>query len=58
MDYLDLWSLLVQHFCYRFCLTVKSDFQTVFTEDDPNLILRSKHLHVVHCNALLEDPET
>ena len=42
--------------CCRFCLTNKEEILSVFTEDNPGLILRSKELHIEHCNALSEDP--
>lgn len=34
--------------CCRFCLTNKEDIQSVFTEDGPGLILRSKELYIEH----------
>lgn len=44
-------------FCWmRFCLTNQEDTQSVFTEDEPGLILRSKELYIEQFNALSEDP--
>ena len=43
-------------YCCRFCLTNKEEIQSVFTENNPGLVLRSKELYVEHCNALSEDP--
>lgn len=43
------------HFC-RFCLVSKDEVQTVFNEDHPKIVLRSKELHTEHCKALNESP--
>lgn len=43
-------------YCCRFCLTDKTKLQSVFSEDDPDLILRTKELYSEHCNALAQDP--
>ena len=43
-------------YCCRFCLTDKTRLQTVFSEDDPDLILRSKELYSEHCNAMAQNP--
>ena len=42
------------HFC-RFCLTSKDEVQSVFTEDHPGLVFRSKELHTENCKALNEN---
>ncbi|XP_041823596.1 uncharacterized protein LOC121628577 [Melanotaenia boesemani] len=48
-------SFSATHWC-RFCLTNKEEIQSVFTENNPGLVLRSRELIVEHCNALREDP--
>lgn len=48
-------SFSATNFC-RFCLTCKEDLQSVFTEDDPGVIFRSKELHTEHCKVLNENP--
>ncbi|XP_041935316.1 uncharacterized protein LOC121697735 [Alosa sapidissima] len=42
--------------CCRFCLISKGEIQSIFNEDDPGLVLRSRALHIEHCNALSEEP--
>lgn len=48
-------SLSATHWC-RFCLTNKEEIQSVFSENNPGLVLRSKELYTEHCNTLSEDP--
>lgn len=43
-------------YCCRFCLTTKEELQSVFTEDNPCLIFRTKEIHAEHCAALMENP--
>ncbi len=43
-------------YCCRFCLIDKTKLQSVFSEDDPDLIIRTKELYSEHCNALAQDP--
>ena len=43
-------------YCCRFCLSTKEELQSVFTEDHPGLIFRTKEIHTEHCAALQEDP--
>ncbi|KAK6316931.1 hypothetical protein J4Q44_G00123310 [Coregonus suidteri] len=43
-------------YCYRFCLTEKVDFQTVFSEDDPRVTLQTKHMHSDHCQTIQLNP--
>ncbi|CAI5671395.1 unnamed protein product [Oreochromis niloticus] len=40
----------------RFCLVNKEEIQSVFNEDSSDIVLRSRELHIEHCNALSEDP--
>lgn len=41
--------------CCRFCVTEKSDFQTLFSEND--MVLRTKEIHSEHCKMLLSNPQ-
>lgn len=50
-----LESFRANYFC-RFCLTEKSSAQSVFSEDDPSLILRSAFLNDQHYLNLADDP--
>ena len=43
--------------CCRFCLVCKTDFQKVFSEDHPDMILRSKEVHAGHCQLIQSTPE-
>jgi len=43
-------------YCCRFCLTDKRKLQSVFSEDESDLILRTKELYLEHCNAIPQDP--
>ncbi|KAG7478554.1 hypothetical protein JOB18_002184 [Solea senegalensis] len=43
-------------YCCRFCLTDKTSLQSVFSEDDPDLILRTKELYLEHCNNMAQNP--
>lgn len=40
--------------CCRCCLTDKASLQSVFCEDDPDLILRTRDLTSEHCNAVAQ----
>lgn len=42
--------------CCRFCLITKEELQSVFTEDHPGLVFRSREIHSEHCAALRENP--
>lgn len=44
------------HYCCRFCLTERKDFQSIFDEDDSRVILRNKDLHHQHCQAIESNP--
>lgn len=44
------------HYSCRFCLTEKRELQSVFSEDHPGLILRSKELHSEHIDAIQQNP--
>lgn len=43
-------------YCCRLCLTDRSEYQSVFSEDHPGLTLRSKDLHVEHVRVIQENP--
>lgn len=43
-------------YCCRFCLLEKHRFQTVFCEDDPEVVLRTVHMHAQHCQTIQTDP--
>ena len=43
-------------YCCRFCLLEKHCFQTVFCEDDPEVILRTVDMHKQHCQTIQTDP--
>ncbi|CAI5662779.1 unnamed protein product [Oreochromis niloticus] len=45
-----------RYFC-RLCLIAKQDAQSVYTEDDPKIILRGKELFEMHCSELQSDPQ-
>lgn len=49
-------SFSSRHFC-RLCLIEKSDCQTVYSEDDPKVILRGKDVFEMHCRSLQENPQ-
>ena len=44
-------------YCCRFCLTEREDYQKVFSEDHPNMRLRTKELHADHCQLIKASPE-
>lgn len=46
----------MQPTCCRFCLTDKTKLQSIFSVDDPDLIIGTKELYSEHCNALAQDP--
>ncbi|KAI2644933.1 hypothetical protein H4Q32_026114 [Labeo rohita] len=48
-------SFRARHSC-RFCLTEREDYQTVFCEDESNVIFRTKETHLRHCEAIQADP--
>ena len=48
-------SFSATYYC-RFCLTSKAEAQSMFTEDDPGMIFRTKEMHAEHCAALQENP--
>lgn len=37
--------------CCRFCI-IKNEFQIVFSEDDQNVVLRTKDMHAEHCHTI------
>lgn len=39
-------------YCCRFCLLEKDCFQSVFSEDDPKVILRTVDMHSHHCQTI------
>lgn len=43
--------------CCRFCLIEKSDFQTVFCEDEESVILQTKDIHAEHCHTIQTTPQ-
>ncbi|KAJ8274815.1 hypothetical protein COCON_G00094400 [Conger conger] len=43
-------------YCCRFCLLEKARFQTVFCEDDPDVVLRTVEMHAQHCQTIQTDP--
>lgn len=43
-------------YCCRFCLLEKHCFQTVFCEDDPEIVLRTVEMHTRHCQTVQTDP--
>lgn len=43
-------------YCCRLCLTDKSQYQSVFSEDHPGLTLRTKDLHIEHVRVIQENP--
>ncbi|XP_040924480.2 uncharacterized protein LOC114846307 isoform X1 [Betta splendens] len=43
--------------CCRFCVIDKSDFQTVFCEDDQSVLFRTKDMHEKHCHTLQTNPQ-
>ena len=43
-------------YCCRFCLLEKHCFQTVFCEDDPEVVLRTVDAHAQHCQTVQTDP--
>ncbi|XP_053097912.1 uncharacterized protein LOC113523917 [Pangasianodon hypophthalmus] len=49
-------SFSSHHFC-RLCLIDKNDSQTVYSEDDPKVILRGKEIYEMHCQSLQENPQ-
>lgn len=38
-------------YCCRFCILEKTDFQTVFSEDEESVILRTRNMHAEHAHA-------
>ena len=49
-------SFSSRHFCHH-CLIEKNDCQTVFSEDDPKVILRGKDVCKMHCQSLRENSQ-
>ena len=43
-------------YCCCFCLLEKHCFQTVFCEDDPEVVLRTVDMHKQHCQTIQTDP--
>lgn len=43
-------------YCCRFCLLEKHRFQTVFCEDDPEVVFRAINTHSQHCQTVQTDP--
>ena len=43
--------------CCRFCILEKSEFQTVFCEDDQSVILRTKDMLAEHCHTVQTNPQ-
>ena len=43
-------------YCCRFCLLEKDCFQTVFCEDDPDVVLRTVAMHAQHCQTIQTNP--
>lgn len=42
-------------YCCRFCLLEKDRFQSVFCEDNPEVVLRTTEMHALHCDTLQTD---
>lgn len=42
-------------YCCRFCLLEKHQFQSVFSEDSPEVELRTAEMHALHCETLQSD---
>lgn len=49
-------SFSSRHF-FHLCLIVKNDTQTVYSEDDPKVILCGKDMFEIHCQSLQENPQ-
>lgn len=43
--------------CCHFCVIERSEFQTLFCEDDPSVILRTKDMLTEHCNTIQTNPQ-
>ncbi|XP_023199004.1 uncharacterized protein LOC111610276 isoform X1 [Xiphophorus maculatus] len=43
-------------YCCRFCLLEKHSFQTIFSEDHPEVVLRTEDEHAQHCQTVQADP--
>lgn len=43
--------------CCRICIIEKSEFQTVFCEDDQSMILRTKDMLAEHCHTVQTHPQ-
>ncbi|KAI2646880.1 N-acetyldiaminopimelate deacetylase [Labeo rohita] len=60
-DNLGLHSLLGflesfgAQYCCRFCVLEKDRFQFVFSEDNPEVVLRTTEMHALHCKRLQEN---
>lgn len=44
-------------YCCRFCLADRDAMQTIFSEDQPGIIFRSKELHSQHLSSLQDNPQ-
>ena len=42
-------------YCCRFCLTDKTSLQSVFSEDDSDMVFRTRHLYKEHCDAVAQN---
>nr|XP_055051346.1 uncharacterized protein LOC129437202 isoform X1 [Misgurnus anguillicaudatus] len=42
-------------YCCRFCLLEKDRFQSVFCEDNPEVVLRTTEMHSLHCETIQTD---
>lgn len=42
-------------YCCRFCLLERHCFQSVFSEDDPKVVLRTVEMHSHHCQTIQTD---
>lgn len=45
------------HHFFRLCLIEKSDSETVYSEDDPKVVLRGKEIFEMHCQSLQDNPQ-
>lgn len=60
-DNLSLHSLLgflesfMAQYCCRFCVLERDRFQFVFSEDNPEVVLRTTEMHALHCKRLQDD---
>lgn len=42
-------------YCCRFCLADRDEMQSIFSEDHPGIVFRSKEVHSQHCSTLKDN---